>query len=33
MVKIEEKIRRIIAFFLLLYAPDDWEERLGQYED
>lgn len=29
----EEKIREIIAFFLLLYAPDDWEERLGQFED
>ena len=29
----EEKIREIIAFFLLLYAPDDWEERLGQFKD
>ena len=25
----EEKIREIIAFFLLLYAPDDWEEILN----
>ena len=29
----EEKIREIIAFFLLLYAPDDWEEQLFQFED
>lgn len=29
----EEKIREIIAFFLLLYAPEDWEERLGQNDD
>ena len=29
----EEKIREIIAFFLLLYAPDDWEERLSQFEN
>ena len=29
----EEKIREIIAYFLMLYAPDDWEERLGQHED
>ena len=29
----EEKIREIIAFFLLLYAPDDWEERLSRFED
>lgn len=29
----EEKIREIIAFFLLLYAPEDWEERLSQLED
>ena len=29
----EEKIREIIAFFLLLYAPDDWEERLNQFKD
>ena len=25
----EEKIREIIAFFLMLYAPDDWERRLN----
>ena len=29
----EEKIREIIAFFLMLYAPDDWEERLSQGEE
>lgn len=29
----EEKIREIIAFFLMLYAPDDWEERLSRGEE
>ena len=29
----EEKIREIIAFFLLLYAPEDWQEILSQFED
>ena len=29
----EEKIKEIIAFFLLLYAPEDWAERLSQFED
>lgn len=28
-----EKVEAIIAAFLLAYAPDDWEERLGQFED
>lgn len=26
----EEKIREIIAFFLLLYAPEDWQERIAE---
>lgn len=29
----EEKIREIIAFFLMLYAPENWQEILGQFED
>lgn len=29
----EEKIREIITFFLMLYAPENWEERLRQGEE